>query len=471
MIDRVLQTIARFGMFSAGQRVGVAVSGGSDSVCLLHVLHELGPRWDLHLRVVHVDHGIRGAASGEDAEFVRALASSFALPFELRTADVPSIGDNLEQAARRVRQQFYGELLSGGAVDRIATGHTRSDQAETVLFRVLRGAASAGLAGIRPVTEEGIVRPLLYCTRDQVRSWLRTRGIAWREDETNQDCSFTRNRIRHELLPQLRREYNPKIDDALANLAEIARDEDDFLVGQLGSLGRPPGGAGNGPICLTLDQLGDHPAAARRLIRAAIRSIKGDLRQIDFGHVEAVLDMARAADGHGRIQVPGVDVFRSFDWVRFAPTGYDYGRERDFCVTVTPPQTVALPGGAGEIGFQVVEMEQNSAISTACDTLIDELDWQGIASLPAPAGLCQLELRNWRPGDHYRPVGERHERKIKLLFQEARIPLWERRSWPVVVAAGGQIVWSRKFGAAADFARNECSRTVLQIRDANQRLV
>ena len=455
-------------MFSAGQRVGVAVSGGSDSVCLLHLLHELSPRWDLHLRVVHVDHGIRGAASREDAEFVRGLASSFALPFDVRTADVPSMDDNLEQAARRVRQQFYGELLGSGIVDRIATGHTRSDQAETVLFRVLRGAAFAGLAGVRPFTEDGIVRPLLYCTREEVRSWLRERGIPWREDETNQDCSYTRNRIRHELLPQLRREYNPKIDDALANLAEIARDEDDFLVGQLGDVSF--GGVGDGPICLPLGQLRSHPAAARRLVRAAIRAIKGDLRQIDFGHVEAVLEMARAADGHGRIQVPGVDVFRSFDWVRFATAGYDYGRERDFCVTVTPPETVKLPGGAGEVRFQVVEIEQNSAISIACDTLIDELDWQGIASLPAPAGLCQLELRNWRPGDHYRPVGERHERKIKLLFQEARIPLWERRSWPVV-AAGGQIVWSRKFGAAATFARNECSRTVLQIRDANPPLV
>ena len=228
MQHRVLHTIARHAMFSTGQRVGVAVSGGADSVCLLHVLHELAPRWNLHLSVVHIDHGIRGAASQADADFVRSLAGEFALTFHFRQADVPSIDDNMEQAARRVRQEFYRELMQSGMVDRIATGHTRSDQAETVLFRILRGSGFAGLSGIRPVTREGIVRPLLDCTRAEVEAWMAERRIECREDESNEDRSFARNRIRHELLPQLRREFNPQLDEALANLAVIARDEEDW---------------------------------------------------------------------------------------------------------------------------------------------------------------------------------------------------------------------------------------------------
>ena len=131
--DRVLRTVTRHAMFSTGHGVGIAVSGGADSVCLLHLLHELAPRWNLRLSVVHVDHGIRGAASQADAEFVRSLAERFALPFHVHRADVRSIDDNLEQAARRVRQEFYCELMRSGTLDRIATGHTRSDQAETVL--------------------------------------------------------------------------------------------------------------------------------------------------------------------------------------------------------------------------------------------------------------------------------------------------------------------------------------------------
>src|SRR5713101_4484487 len=157
VLDRIAEFIARHTMFPPGARVGIAVSGGADSVFLLQALRELAPRWSLQLSVVHVDHGIRGATSRADAAFVQDLAARQSLPFHLRHADVPAIQDNLEQAARRFRQAFFADLLSTGAVDRIATGHTRSDQAETVLYRILRGSGLAGLSGILPITQEGIV--------------------------------------------------------------------------------------------------------------------------------------------------------------------------------------------------------------------------------------------------------------------------------------------------------------------------
>src|SRR5580704_7352801 len=218
MLDRVAEFIAAHRMFEAGQRVGVAVSGGADSVFLLHVLRELAPRWDLRLSVIHINHGIRGAASIADAEFVRQLAATLGLPFHLRQADVPSIDGNLEEAARNVRHSFFAELIAAGAVDRVATGHTRSDQAETVLYRILRGSGLTGLSGILPVTREGLVRPLLEIDRGEIETWLRERGIAWREDQTNRDRTYARNRLRHEILPLLRDAFNPQLDQALANM-------------------------------------------------------------------------------------------------------------------------------------------------------------------------------------------------------------------------------------------------------------
>src|SRR5436305_11450140 len=153
MLDRVAGNISRYNMFPTGSRVGVAVSGGADSVCLLHVLRELAPRWNLHLSVVHIEHGIRGEASREDAAFVRRLASEFGLELHFRAADLPEIAkgthDNLEQAARAFRNAFFSELITSGTLDRVATAHTRDDQAETVLFRLLRGSGTAGLSGIR----------------------------------------------------------------------------------------------------------------------------------------------------------------------------------------------------------------------------------------------------------------------------------------------------------------------------------
>lgn len=464
LADKVRDTIARHEMFSPGQRLGVAVSGGADSVCLLYLMHELAPAWGLHLSVIHIDHGIRGIASQADAEFVRALAGQFALLFHFRRVDAPAVDDNLEQAARRLRQQFYRELREQGAVDRIATGHTRSDQAETVLYRLLRGSGLAGLSGIRPVTSDGIVRPLLACTRPEIRNWLKERQIEWHEDDTNRDLAYARNRIRHDLLHQLRRDYNPNLDETLANMAELARDEEAYWIGQLQPIRKV------GDLCyLATQDLSGHRAKARRLIRAAMETVKGDLRQIGFEHVESVLEMARSADGHGRVQVPGIDVLRSFDSIRFAPAGYDTLRVPGFEIPVKPPVTVEVPGGNYIIDFQLVEQEGTSARQTAYDTLIEELDWQRITLIPAPAGasLGLLELRNWRPGDQYRRTGQTHEEKIKVLFQEARIPLWERHSWPVLTSQG-RILWSRKFGPAADFIPDSSARTILRVCEANR---
>src|SRR5215831_19836384 len=190
LIERVACTISRYRMLEAGQRAGVAVSGGADSVCLLHVLRELAPRWNLHLTVLHLNHKLRGRESDEDADFVRCLAAGLNLPLQIREADLRNSGDNLEQAAREARRAFFAESMAAHKLDRIATGHTPTDQAETVLFRFLRGAGTAGLAGIRPVTVEGIVRPLLEIERAEIEQFLGERNIAWREDSSNRSLEF-----------------------------------------------------------------------------------------------------------------------------------------------------------------------------------------------------------------------------------------------------------------------------------------
>ena len=164
-------------MFGRGSRLGVAVSGGADSVCLLHILHMLAPEWNLRLTVLHLDHGLRGEESRRDAEFVRELARKLGLPAIAGTANLAVTTDNLEQAAREARLAFFREAIQGSEVERVATGHTRSDQAETVLFRMLRGSGSAGLSGIRPVTSDGLVRPLLGIERVDVEQFLRERGL------------------------------------------------------------------------------------------------------------------------------------------------------------------------------------------------------------------------------------------------------------------------------------------------------
>jgi tRNA(Ile)-lysidine synthase len=466
MIDRVREAIERHRMFSPGQCVGVAVSGGADSVFLLYALHELAPGWNLHLSVVHVEHGIRGDASRQDAQFVRELAGHFGLPCHVREAAVLAIDDNLEQAARWVRQDFFRELISSGTIDRVATGHTLSDQSETVLYRLLRGSGLTGLCGILPVTTEGIVRPLLYLKREELEEWLRARGISWREDETNQDHSYARNRLRHEVLPALRESFNPRLDDALAHLATLAQDEEDFWNREILSRYAAP----SGPVVkLQAGELGAmHPALARRIVRRALQCIKGNLRQIDFSHIETVLQLARSPNSSGRVQLPGVDIFRSFEWIRITPVGFEKAADREFEVPITVPVSITLPKGVGRLTFTLIRREENRE---SHDKLGDELDWQRLAFPSEPDAAGQggvssglLVIRNWRPGDHYQRAGQSQPQKIKLLFQEARIPLWDRRHWPVLTSQG-RIVWTRHFGPAAEFAAGAATRAILRIAE------
>jgi tRNA(Ile)-lysidine synthase len=460
--QRLLATIARYGMFATNHRVGVAVSGGADSVFLLHILHELAPRWNLHLCVVHIDHGIRGTVSQEDAEFVRALASGFALPFHLHISEVPGIDDNLEQAARRVRQDFYTRLLSEHSLDRIATGHTRSDQAETVLYRLLRGSGLAGLSGILPVTKEGLVRPLLDLARSEIEVWLQGRDLHWREDATNQDVSYARNRLRHRVLPQLREDFNLNLDQTLAQLAILAHDEERYWDQEISARLPTSGSIPPKPLVLPTSLLTGSPALARRILRRGIEIVKGDLRQIDFRHIERILEMAAATEGHDRVQLPGVDILRSFGWIRMAPIGFDSARGRGYTMPLTAPGSAELPSVPVRITLQ---LRESSEPQEPYATVVDELDWQRLTSLPPPnSALPGFELRNWIPGDQYRRLGQSHEQKIKFLFQEFRVPLWERRDWPIITY-NGVIIWARRFGAAEQYSTGPGTRLFLRVQE------
>ena len=286
-------------MCAPGDRIGVAVSGGSDSLALLLALHELAPELGLQLSVLHLDHRLR-PDSGEDAAFVGEWAARLGLTFTLRRADaLPSARGNREQAARRARLEFFRAYLEAGEADGVATAHTADDQAETVLFRLLRGGGTRGLAAIWPVARLGpgrLLRPAIDCRRGQLRQWLTAKGVRWREDASNLDLSLRRNRIRHCLLPQLEREYNPNVVGVLARLATLAREEEEYWRQQIEALAarfwRPCAGGVEGSTA----ELAALPAAlARRLLRAGLERVKGDLRRLDFPRIDAALEQARAA--------------------------------------------------------------------------------------------------------------------------------------------------------------------------------
>ena len=292
-----------------GMRLAVAVSGGADSVALLRALIEAAPEIGLVLSVAHMHHGIRGAEADADAEFVAALAAAHGLAFHRKDVDVPAAArdkrETLEEAARNLRYTWFAELLASGIADAVATAHTLDDQAETVLHKLLRGAWMEGLSGIYPVLEQPhgtILRPFLGVRRAEIEAWLSRIGQSWREDATNADIAYTRNRLRRELLPALAA-YNPQIYGHLANMATLARDEEAYWQGelmrnlpQLLLPGKPVRGGGRAAstnpneatLALEIERLPASPAARRRILRAAARQLGVAL---NFEQTERLLAM------------------------------------------------------------------------------------------------------------------------------------------------------------------------------------
>ncbi len=407
-------------MFSHGATVGVAVSGGRDSVCLLDVLDALRNSLNIELLVLHVNHRLR-PESEEEEQFVRGLAASRGLKC---LVDHPMLDTgNLEQSARQARLHFFEQA----PCTNVATGHTRSDQAETVLFRFLRGTGTAGLAGVRPVNGR-LVRPLIEIDREWVNAWVATRQLAYREDSSNEDQRFSRNRIRHSLLPMLEREWNPRLVAGLAGLAEIASGEDAYLESQIPPVTQEEDGA----VVIEAAVLKKLPIAlARRMVRRAIQRVKGDLLRIEFEHVERVLNLGR---GHDRVILPGVDIMSSFEWIRFGHLRSYPAEPRNWQYAVSTESSIEIPGG------QVVSISLNEPPCRYNEVVSKVL----LPTLNEP-----LILRNWRPGDQFRIAAHAEPTNIKVLFQRFRIPLWERRNWPVLETPAG-IKWSGEFGSASE---------------------
>jgi tRNA(Ile)-lysidine synthase len=434
-------------MLSVGDRLGVAVSGGADSVALLHILHLLASQFGVELVVLHMNHHLRGVQSEADESFVRSLAVSMSIP--VVGGESYLVESNLEAEARRLRREFFAACRQSHNLNRIALGHTLSDQAETVLHRFLRGTGLRGLAGMRFVTPDGLIRPLLTTSRREVREWAAQVGISWREDSSNSDLRFTRNRLRQETIPLLAVEYNENLEAVLAGTSMLAQAEEDYWTDEVE---RVYGLFAERTRLGSIFQIGDLVslplALRRRVIRRALDEVRAKgLTGLDFSHVECILALCESTQGHDRVLVPGADALRSFDSLLLSPAGRLTEEPRGYAIPLKIGQQHELPFDAGQIRINWINQE-----TLFCDKFKEDQEFSiqrvrlsGAALMGRP-----LLVRNWEPGDELHRPGHSSPEKIKRLFQESRVRLWQRRHWPVVLC-GDKIVWVRGFGAAETF--------------------
>jgi tRNA(Ile)-lysidine synthase len=473
--ERLLFSVKKQGMMRPGERVGLAVSGGPDSVALLLLFVELREKLGVVLSVLHFNHKLRGKASDVDGAFVAKLALKHGLEFYSASANVAKKAKaeraNLEDAARRARYDYFRSLVDSGACSKIAVAHTADDQAETVLAHLLRGTGLAGLGGIHPVVGP-VIRPLLSVRRSELRRFLRARKQAWREDATNRDTKRMRARIRKKLLPLLEKQFQPAIVEHLATLAGLAREDEAFLDALAEERLQVLVHTNNETARIAADDLLEPcrkgafntgntvgaektKALSTRMVRRIVESVKPRAGQLGANHVGAVLDLARCGKSGSSLALPG---------------GVEARKERDALVfhAIESAGARVSRGAPKEYEYKIDIAKGSAKVNVAelgCVFRLRVIDWplkRGETSrdggvLDRDRLRAPIVLRNWRPGDRLRPQGHRSAHKLKRLLNEKRVSRWERDGWPVLTS-GGVLAWARGFPVAAEFAANEGTR-------------
>ena len=450
-IRSIQKTIHHFAMLQPGDAILVAVSGGPDSVALLHALLALQNGLDFQMAVAHLNHGLRPTTAATDAEFVSALCRKQGIRCHQKAIDLitdqNSSHGSIEARARQARYDFFDYIAREYSYSKIALGHHADDNAELILMNLFRGSGSLGLAGIPPIRDQRIIRPLFQQTRQQIQHFLETFKLEFVQDETNRDTRFLRNRIRHELLPGLLQNYNPNLVDTLNRTADVLRFEQNFIGQSAQNALDRIAIKQDTALHLSITRLRQlHMALQRRAIRLAIAELKGNLRKITFGHIDSVLQLCRQGLTGQRLSLPDGIVAQRYpknELRLLKPLFHSREFSSDNAPHVLPLYRVSLP--PSNIGIQHHEI-QALKITITCQHLSAESvgnpgsAGQSTAFFDMDTLTSPLDFRHIQPGDRFRPLGMSGTQKVKDFLINNKIPQ-EERGRILVMLNQNRIVW------------------------------
>jgi len=429
ILETVKKTIREYKLLERNDKILVAYSGGVDSTVLFHLLLELREEWSFELFLAHFNHMLRLKAE-EDEKFVRRMSREYSLPLFVRREDIRAYARsralNIEEAGRKLRYDFLKKKAReiGGA--KVATGHTMTDQAETFLMRLLRGSGPRGLSGIFPVVEGIIVRPLIQVKREDIEAYLKKKGLEFCIDESNTDRRYLRNRIRLDLLPYIKENFEPKIMTRLSRIASIIREEDSFLEriakekAQRSILKR------DNQIYLDHKSLSSlSRALRRRIVRDFISMLRGDLRGISFEDVESILSLGEGKEFPLKRNIvlrrENGQIFVKREIPHEVRYGYSWKREEP-------------------LHIKELQWKFEGKRIRRTDSLSLDFDDQTRAFLDLRKLHFPLLVRNRREGDRYQPLGAPGKKKLKEIMRAKGFSLSEREKRPVFFS-GNEIVW------------------------------
>jgi len=453
LYDRVARTIQKHRMLEEATSVMIGVSGGADSVCLLRVLVELADLSGFQLAIAHFNHLWRGNESDGDEYFVTELATRFNLELFVQRSESQVEGANTEAAAREERWRFFNDISSKRGFDKIAVAHTRDDRAETFFLNLMRGTGTDGLVAMRPASGN-VIRPLIETTKADIETYLGEIDQDWRRDSTNADIRFTRNKIRHNVLPSLAAEFNPRLPEALSRTIDILSDEDDWMEQSVAQWLSTRVSDDGTDLVVQIGDLESQPVGlVRRVLRAALRLSGSSMLDIGYDHIESVRALLKEGKSGRMIELPGsIGVERNYDSLRFFPDSPVPG---DYEYQLPIPGQVEVREIGTVFEARLADPDASGTGKPNGDRVFVDGEFLG----------RYVKIRNWKSGDFYNPDGLSPS-KLKTLFQKERIPRRKRRQWPVLVAESS-IVWVASFPVSRDFVPTRRTRRVVEFETSH----
>lgn len=457
MINKVINTMRENDMFNAGDKVVVAVSGGPDSICLLHLLYILKEELAIKLVAAHINHCLRGEEADKDEAYVKDFCKSLGIECYVKREDVNRIakerGISSEMAGREVRYNFFKEVLNNIEGNKIALAHNANDQAETVLMRMFRGTGLEGLTGIKAVRDGIYVRPILSISRKEIEAYCEENKLNPRIDKTNLENIYTRNKIRLEMIPYIEKNFNPDIVQVLNRLAHTIKNDNDYITQVSLEKFRKYCKKEENRIVISEEIFMEHDALSTRVIRMALKEVSGSLYNFEKDHIYDIINIQRGSTGKVIMLPNGIRVLNNYGKINlYIIEGEEEGKN-EIEYKLMPNSKNKLKDMGLNISLKVINNKDE--FNLAENKLVKYFDYDKING--------DIKLRFRRNGDKFSPLGMKGSKKLKDLFIDLKIPKDRRDNIPLVVF-GNEIGWIVGYRVSDKFKVEKSSKNILQIK-------
>lgn len=457
LLEQICKTIRDFRMFDRGDKVIVAVSGGPDSMCLLHLLSRVSEEFGITLVAAHVNHGLRGEEADQDELYVRDFCSKHQIDFRSRKVDIQKLaeieGISCETAGRNVRYDFFSELLTELSAQKVSLAHNANDQAETILMRIMRGTGAEGLVGIKPVRDEIYVRPLLYTSRKNIEEYCEVNGINPRIDKTNSENIYTRNKIRLELIPYIEKNFNKEIITTLNRMSEALKIDNEYIDRISNEKYTMYCEKLDKKVIINKKAFVEDEALVTRILRKAFSDLVNHLYNVDRVHIYDIMHLQKQETGR-KINLPNkVTAYNNYGTITLSIENSKVPVFMDNQYSIPVEGNIYIPEKGVSVKTKIKSKEDK--INIKADDNVKYFDFDKIQGT--------MTVRYRREGDRFTPIGMKGSRKLKDIFIDLKIPREERDQIPLI-CFDKEIAWVIGYNISEKYKIDQYTKKILEIK-------